>query len=118
MNVEQQLHDAQKTLADLRDHLARHDKPIAFLFGAGTSCAVRVPSSPENAQTQPLIPAVAGLTEMSKKDAGDLGEKFSRNERVSNDEQIGIMSTVRIVFQQPARREVRKGMGANRGLLR
>lgn len=33
-------HDAHKTIADLRDHLARHDKPIAFLFGAGTSCAV------------------------------------------------------------------------------
>ena len=35
-------HDAQKILADFRDHLARHDKPLAFLFGAGTSCAVRV----------------------------------------------------------------------------
>jgi hypothetical protein len=38
MNGEQQPHDAQKTLTDLRDHLARHDKPIAFFFGAGTSC--------------------------------------------------------------------------------
>ena len=47
MNSEQQLHDAQKTLADLRDHLARHDKPIAFFFGAGTSCAVRVASPPK-----------------------------------------------------------------------
>ena len=63
MNGEQQLHDAQKTLADLRDHLARHDKPIAFFFGAGTSCAVRVASPPENTQTQPLIPVVSGLTE-------------------------------------------------------
>jgi hypothetical protein len=36
MNGEKQSHDAQKTLTDLRDHLARHDKPIAFFFGAGT----------------------------------------------------------------------------------
>ena len=34
MTGEQQSHDAQKTLADLRDHLARHDKPIAFFFGS------------------------------------------------------------------------------------
>jgi hypothetical protein len=44
MNGEQQSHDAQKALADLRDHLARHDKPIAFFFGAGTSCSVIVPA--------------------------------------------------------------------------
>ena len=78
MNGEQQVHDAQKTIADLRDHLSRHDKPIAFFFGAGTSCAVRVPSSADETQTQPLIPAVAGLTEVSKKDAGDLGEKYAQ----------------------------------------
>ena len=53
-------HDAQKALADLRDHLARHDKPIAFFFGAGTSCAVAVPDGGQ--QSKPLIPAVAGLT--------------------------------------------------------
>ena len=76
MNGEHQLHDAQKTLADLRDHLSRHDKPIAFFFGAGTSCAVRVASPTENSEIQPLIPAVAGLTKMSKKDAGDLGDKY------------------------------------------
>ncbi len=78
MNGEQQLHDAQKAIADLRDHLSRHDKPIAFFFGAGTSCAVRVPSSAEETKTQPLIPAVAGLTDISKKDAGDLGEKYAQ----------------------------------------
>ena len=78
MNSEQQPHDVQKTLADLRDHLARHDKPIAFFFGAGTSCAVRVTSPQGNAQSKPVIPAVAGLTAMSKKDAGDLGEKYAK----------------------------------------
>lgn len=56
-------HDARKTVADLRDHLARHDKPIAFLFGAGTSCAVRVSTGIAGA-TKALIPPVAGLTSL------------------------------------------------------
>jgi hypothetical protein len=30
MSAEEQSHDAQKTLSDLRDHLARHDKPIVI----------------------------------------------------------------------------------------
>ncbi|MBX3576383.1 MAG: SIR2 family protein [Rhizobiaceae bacterium] len=77
MNSTPRAHDAQKALADLRDHLARHDKPIAFLFGAGTSCAVRVPIADEEGKTQALIPAVAGLTTIAKKDAADLGEKYA-----------------------------------------
>jgi len=68
------LHDAQKTLAALRDHLARHDKPIAFLFGAGASCAVRVEN---DGKTGPIIPAVAGLTEVCKVEAAGVGEKFN-----------------------------------------
>ena len=75
MNGEQPSHDAQKTLTDLRDHLARHDKPIAFFFGAGTSCSVRVPAGDAGA-TQPLIPAVPGLTAACKKDGADLGDKY------------------------------------------
>src|SRR6266852_2832749 len=75
MNGEQQSHDAQKTLTDLRDHLARHDKPIAFFFGAGTSCSVRVPVGDAGA-TEPLIPAVPGLTAACKKDGADLGNEY------------------------------------------
>src|SRR5579863_2652556 len=75
MNGEQQSHDAQKTLADLRDHLARHDKPIAFFFCAGTSCSVVMPAA-EGGKGQPIIPAVPGLTAACKKDGGDLGEKY------------------------------------------
>lgn len=56
-------HDVQKILADFRDHLARHDKPLAFLFGAGTSCAVDVGADDK---TKALIPAVAGLTTLAK----------------------------------------------------
>lgn len=77
MNGTQQAHDPQKTLADFRDHLARHDKPIAFFLGAGTSCAVRVASAGGGGKTQPLIPAVAELTELSKNDASALGDKYA-----------------------------------------
>src|SRR5690242_4595976 len=75
MSGQNQPHDAQKALTDLRDHLARHDKPIAFFLGAGTSCSVLVPGAGTGA-TQPLIPAVPGLTAACKKDAGDLGEAY------------------------------------------
>lgn len=70
-------HDAQKTLSDLRDHLARHDKPIAFFFGAGTSCAVRVPVAGKEDQHESIIPAVVSLTTICKTEAGNLGEKFT-----------------------------------------
>src|SRR5690606_20944734 len=72
------MHDAQKVLADFRDHLARHDKPIAFFFGAGTSCAVRVPSAADKSETEPLIPTVAGLTNIVKEDAAGLGDKYAQ----------------------------------------
>jgi SIR2-like domain len=75
MNGGQSSHDAQKTLSDLRDHLARHDKPIAFFFGAGTSCSVAVPAG-GGGEFRPLIPAVPGLTAACKKDGVDLGEKY------------------------------------------
>ena len=75
MNGTVATHDAQKILADFRDHLARHDKPLAFLFGAGTSCAVRVGVGDKN---NALIPAVAGLTTLTKVDASTLGEKYAK----------------------------------------
>jgi len=77
MNGDQQSHDAQKALADLRDHLARHDKPIAFFFGAGTSCSVSVPVG-DAEKRRPLIPAVPGLTAACKKDCAELGDKYAK----------------------------------------
>lgn len=71
-------HDAQKTLADLRDHLARHDKPIAFFFGAGTSSSVRIPDAKDATKTAPLIPAVTALTELCKDAATNLGGKYGK----------------------------------------
>lgn len=76
MSTSPQLNDAQKTLSDLRDHLARHDKPLAFLFGAGTSCAVRVSSPIDQTVKRPIIPAVAGLTTLCKSGVDALGEKY------------------------------------------
>lgn len=78
MNGTTQLHDAQKTLSDIRDHLARHDKPIAFFFGAGTSCAVQVASPVEKDKTIPIIPAVAGLTLTCHEAATTLGAKYAQ----------------------------------------
>lgn len=54
--------DAHSHIGSLRDHLARHDKPIAFLFGAGTSCAIKIAPDGENGEIRPLIPDVAGIT--------------------------------------------------------
>ena len=70
------MHDPQKTLSDLRDQLARHDKPIAFFFGAGTSCAVKVPAAAEG-DPQPLIPNVAGLTQKCQEAVEALGDNFA-----------------------------------------
>ena len=67
--MQAQAHDPVKTLDELRNHLALHDKPIAFLFGAGTSCSVRV-------DDVPLIPAVAGMTKECRDEAQALGDKY------------------------------------------
>ena len=63
----------------LRDHLARHDRPVIFLFGAGTSCAVNV--APLDANGKPtgfksLIPAVIPLTKICLEAATALGGGF------------------------------------------
>lgn len=72
------LHDAHKLLADLRDHLARHDKRVAFLFGAGTSCAVRIPPTEDDEDDEPLIPDVAVLTEMCKDTIKTEGDQYAK----------------------------------------
>lgn len=72
------MHDADRLLSDLRDHLARHDKRVAFLFGAGTSCAVRIPS-PDNDKTDvPLIPDVAALTALCESTVKAEGTAYAK----------------------------------------
>ncbi|HEX9659896.1 MAG TPA: SIR2 family protein [Rhodothermales bacterium] len=77
MSNTQETHDAQRTLADFRDHLARHDKPIAFFLGAGSSCALHVPSLTDENKTEPIVPAVRGLTSKAKEDAVALGDEYA-----------------------------------------
>jgi hypothetical protein len=63
-------HDPRREVEKLREHLAAHDKPIAFLLGAGTSCSVRDEAG------QPLVPAIAALTEQCCKAVHGLGKDF------------------------------------------
>ena len=58
----------------LRDHLATHDRPLVFFFGAGTSASIKITS---NNIEKPLIPAIAALTEVCKKAVSDLGEEYA-----------------------------------------
>lgn len=58
-------HDPQRVVEMLRDHLAAHDKQLLFLFGSGTSSSVSRASQSAlgaGAVTEPLIPALDGLT--------------------------------------------------------
>jgi hypothetical protein len=70
-------HDPSRILEALRDHLTQPQTSISFLFGAGTSCAVRIPVNEDGApndppSTQPLIPNVASLTEICRKEISKL----------------------------------------------
>jgi hypothetical protein len=74
-------HDPSRFLNDLRSVLASPNARILFLFGAGSSSAVRVPD-PEHAGADkpcalPLIPAVEALTQECKTRVVSLGESFA-----------------------------------------
>ena len=107
MTEPQQTHNAQKIISSLRDHLARHDKPIAFFCGAGTSCAIKVPDPENGEEMRPLIPDIAGLTKTCREKAGELGEKYEeawelievRCNEISQDPNIeNILSRLRKMF--------------------
>ncbi|WP_375590604.1 SIR2 family protein [Hoeflea alexandrii] len=74
-------HDPKKVLENLRNHLTQPEANVSFLFGAGTSCAVRVPATVAApvaalggaaavpaASTRALIPNVADLTAICAKE--------------------------------------------------
>ncbi len=65
-------HDPRRTVEALRDHLSRHDKPIAFLLGAGTSAA----PSKVTAPAEPLIPPIASLTGLCADAVKNLGADY------------------------------------------
>jgi len=69
-------HDPRQIAEDLRNHLATHDRRLLFLFGAGTSCAVNVAAEPDAGVRKPfvpLIPGIAGLTEVCAGAVAELG---------------------------------------------
>ncbi len=71
-------HDPLINVRGLRDHLAAHDKPLAFLFGAGTSCAVKTAESAVDGpqKGEPLIPAIHQLTAKCGETVANLDERF------------------------------------------
>jgi hypothetical protein len=64
------IHETRQVIEDIRNHLAAHDKRLAFLFGAGTSCAVNVAGISSTGdhppKHEPLIPAIDGLTKICR----------------------------------------------------
>lgn len=73
------IHDPRKFIEELRDHLATHEKPLIFLFGAGTSAAINVAPPQKLGQKplyEPLIPTIDGLTEHCAKAVNEQGEAY------------------------------------------
>ena len=70
-------HDPRQMVEDLRNHLAAHDRHIAFLFGAGTSSSVNIAPAPHAGQKmkhEPLIPGIDGLTEVCHTMVSNMGK--------------------------------------------
>lgn len=68
-------HDPRREVEKLRDHLASHDKPIAFLVGAGASSAVR--DAAGQALDPPLVPAVAAMGDRCAEAVAALSDKHA-----------------------------------------
>jgi len=62
--------DPDVEIGKVIDQLASHEKPVAFLFGAGTSASVMATDG------QPLIPAVAALTAACFDAVTSVGEPY------------------------------------------
>ena len=62
-------HDPRKEIEKLRESLGSHDKPLAFLIGAGASCAAT------GSDGEPLIPALAELASRCQEAVASLGEE-------------------------------------------
>lgn len=70
-------HDPRQVIEDVRNHLATHDRTLAFLFGAGTSSAVNIAPAPapgERAKHEPLILGTDALTEVCCTAVSNLAE--------------------------------------------
>ncbi len=65
-------HDPREAIEKLRDNLGSHDKPLAFLIGAGSSCAVR------DSKGEPLVPAIAPMGDRCSAAVAALGDEYKR----------------------------------------
>lgn len=88
--------DPDVEIGKLIDQLASHEKPVAFLFGAGTSASVKATDG------QPLIPAVAALTTTCFDVVTSSGDSYADAWRLiwdaltpGEDNIEGVLSTVR-----------------------
>ncbi len=70
-------HDPRLAIELLRDHLATHNKPICFLFGAGTSSSVNIATPEGPSSSTPLIPAIRELTRICREAVNALGADYS-----------------------------------------
>jgi SIR2-like domain len=64
-------HDPRREIETLRDHLASHDKPLAFLIGAGASLAAR------DIDGQALIPGIVDLGKLCRTKVEALGARWA-----------------------------------------
>jgi len=67
-------HDPRVEIEKLRGQLSSHDTPLAFLFGAGTSCCVDRATAPG----EPLVPPVAGLTALCETAVSSLSASHAK----------------------------------------
>lgn len=73
-------HDPHKEIEKLRENLGSHDKPLAFLIGAGASCAAK------GLDDTPLVPALAELARECEEAVTSLGDKHAAAYRLISDE--------------------------------
>lgn len=113
MNNTSTSHDAQRMLEWLREHLARHDKPIAFLFGAGTSCSVKVAIPNDKNEKRSLIPPIEVLTDLCEKEAKELGKKYSAAWQLIQDHVINEGRTANVEDMLSHLRMMLEAVGSN-----
>jgi hypothetical protein len=73
-------HDPRKEIEKLRENLGSHDKPLAFLIGAGASCSAR------GMDGDPLIPALAELARRCEEAVASLSDDHGRTYGLIGDE--------------------------------
>lgn len=96
-------HDPRQAIEDLRNHLAAHNRHLAFLFGAGTSSAINIAPPPvpgQKAKHTPLIPTNDGLTGLCREAVEALGVAQATAWTIvaSQCEQLGLASNVENVL--------------------